>query len=119
MRTAELLCNGSIVLSDVEIPHGFFARTRGLLGRDSLGKDRGMYFGSCNAIHTFFMRFMLDLVFLDRHMRVTRIVRNVRPFRMVCGGLRATSVIEVESGCLENDAISCGDVLELRVLPTE
>lgn len=116
VKAAELLCNGSVIVTQVEIPRGFIARTRGLLGRDSLGGDRGMYFDSCNAIHTFGMRFPLDLFFFDRHMTVTRIVRDVGPSRMVCGGLRATSVMEVESGWLADDAVRSGDVVELRVL---
>lgn len=110
---AELLCNGRVIVPQVEIPVGFLARSRGLLGRESLDEGCGMYFGACNAIHTFFMRFPLDLVFFDRRMSVIRLVSGVSPFRTVFGGLGAASVIELQSGWL-GDALKKGDVVDIK-----
>ncbi len=78
--------------------HTFFERARGLLGRDGLPPDCGMLIERCNAIHTFFMRFAIDAVFLDRNGAVVKIVRNIKPWHpCVWGGFRAKSVIEIQS----------------------
>ncbi len=71
-------------------------RMRGLIGTKSLAKDEGMLILRCNAIHTFFMSFPIDAIFLDRHDNVVKIVRNIKPWRIfVWGGLRATKVLEI------------------------
>lgn len=109
--------DGSVLIPDVWVAVSGWERMRGLLGRQSLGAGRGMWFPRCGAIHTLFMRFDLDLVFLDAGDCVVRIVRRVRPFRMVFGGLNARSVLELESGWLPEGAFSPRERVSLRPLP--
>ena len=88
-----------------EVARSFFERLRGLIGRRSLGYGEGMLILHCNAIHTFFMRFAIDAVFLDRNDRVVREVRGIPPWRpFVWGGWRAVKVLETASG---SDFCSC------------
>jgi len=80
---------------EAEVARCFLERARGLMGRKPLPPGRGMLIEHCNAIHTCFMRFPIDATFLDRQDRVVKVVRNIRPWRlMVWGGWRAAKVLE-------------------------
>ena len=80
---------------DAEVAESAFERMRGLIGRDGLGRGKGMLITKCNCIHTFFMRFPIDATFIDRKGAVVKVVRNIRPWRpWVWGGWRAASVLE-------------------------
>jgi len=70
---------------------------KGLLGRDSLPRDEGLLIPRCASIHTWFMRFPIDAVFLDRDMAVVRVATGLRPRRMACC-LRARHVLELAAG---------------------
>jgi uncharacterized membrane protein (UPF0127 family) len=73
------------------------ARLRGLAGLDSLPRDAGLHIPGCRSVHTFTMRFPLDLIWLDRDGRRVRVDRDVPPRRMkACR--RARSVVEVNAG---------------------
>lgn len=75
-----------------------FERIRGLIGTKSLPEGEGMLILRCNSIHTFFMSFPIDAVFLDRDGNVVKTVRNIRPWRFfVWGGFRAVKVLETAS----------------------
>ncbi|MCK5850642.1 MAG: DUF192 domain-containing protein [Kiritimatiellae bacterium] len=87
---------------------------QGLLGRSSLGDGRAMYLAPAGSIHTFFMRFSIDLVFLSKQMKVMKIVRGVSPGRVVLGGSMAWSVFEMESGWFPSDALREGDEVTLN-----
>ena len=81
-----------------EVARSFWARLKGLIGRQSLPPGRGLLILKCNAIHTFFMRFPIDATFYDREDRVVKTVRNIRPWRpFVWGGFRAAKVLETAS----------------------
>lgn len=108
MRTAALICEGRTVVPHVELACTSFDRMRGLLGRTGLGPNRGLFLSPAGSVHTWFMRFSLDLIFLDRHDVVCRIVRGVGPFRIVSGGWRAHGVVELEAGWLPPDALRAG-----------
>ena len=81
--------------TDAEVAETAFERMRGLIGRKRLEPGTGMLITKCNCIHTFFMRFPIDAMFLDREGHAVRIVRNIRPWRpWIWGGWRAASVLE-------------------------
>ncbi|MGI5868338.1 MAG: DUF192 domain-containing protein [Kiritimatiellia bacterium] len=75
-------------------------RARGLLGRDGLDEGVCLLLKPCRLVHTFGMRFALDLVFLDAKNRVVKCVRNVRPGRIRWGGFRARATLEAQAGWL-------------------
>ena len=76
----------------------FFQRLRGLIGRTGLEKGTGMLILKCNCIHTFFMRFPIDAVFLDGDGNVVKQVRGIRPWKLwIWGGWRARMVLELDS----------------------
>lgn len=87
-------------------------RRKGLLGREGLGPGEGLWIVPCEAIHTFWMRFPIDLIYLDRRQRVVKTRSNVPPWRLsAC--LRAHSVLELPAGTLRETHTACGDRLAL------
>ncbi len=76
---------------------GFSARRRGLAGLDRAAGDAALLFERCRSVHTFGMRFGLDLLWLDRQQRVIRVDYGV-PARRIRSCLQARSVIEVAAG---------------------
>jgi uncharacterized membrane protein (UPF0127 family) len=100
-----------VVVADLTIARCFHERLLGLMGRAPLGPGRALLLRPCRCIHTCFMRFPLDVIFLDAGNRVVRRVDHVRPWRAVWGGMRAESVVEVASGWLPADAVKPGDPL--------
>lgn len=109
MKTAVLKKNGVALIETVELAIDLKSRIVGLLGRSSLGKQRAMFLSPCSSIHTFFMKFSLDLVFLSRDLDVVKIVTNVAPGRIVLGGVGSWSVVEIESGWFPWHSLNIGD----------
>jgi uncharacterized membrane protein (UPF0127 family) len=73
------------------------ARRKGLLGLSSLAAGEGLWIYPCEAVHTFGMRFPIDLVFLSKSLTVVKVVSGLRRNRLA-GSLRARSVIELAAG---------------------
>jgi uncharacterized membrane protein (UPF0127 family) len=88
-------------------------RRRGLLGRDHLERNAAMMLVPCAAVHTAFMRFPIDIVFVDRDGFAVRMASRVQPWR-VSMALRARAVIELPAGHLEACEVAIGDRLSLR-----
>lgn len=89
-----------------------WTRFVGLMGRASLPDDEGLLFPRTGSIHMFFMRFAIDAVFCDRDLRVVKVVRGLRPWRMAAAR-GAKAVIELPAGGA--DGLEAGDRLELGV----
>ena len=87
-----------------------WARLRGLLGRAGLRRDEGLLIRPANAIHTSFMRFPIDAVFLDRELVVVRVVPELRPWR-VARRRGARAVLELAAGESRRRGIEPGDRL--------
>jgi uncharacterized membrane protein (UPF0127 family) len=108
------------VLADrVEVASHAAKRNKGLLGRDGLEPGEGLWIVPCEAVHTFGMRFSIDLVYVDRSRRVRKVRSSVPPWRMsAC--LSAHSVVELASGTVRATQTKVGDTLEFSpFLPLE
>jgi uncharacterized protein len=106
--------DGLPLVRDVEWGSGFRRRACGLIGAESLSTDRGLVLVPCRAIHTWFMRFSLDIVFFARDGRVVRIVTGVKPFRFVWGGRAAWGVMEMQAGWFHRARLEEGDQLVFK-----
>ena len=104
---------GDVVCERCEVPKSSFARARGLLGRSGLEPGDGMLIDAAPSVHMFFMRFPIDVVFLDRDWRVVRVVHRLRPWR-VAGARRAVAALELPAGAAAEAGIEEGDVLSLE-----
>jgi uncharacterized protein len=94
--------------------HTFWRRLQGLLGRDGLAPGEGLSIAPCSSIHTFFMRFSIDVAFLDKAGRVVALVPRLRPWRATRAYLSAHSVIELREGTLDVSGTRVGDLLALE-----
>ena len=89
-------------IAEVRVAKGFFARLAGLMLRRDLPEGIVLVIPRCAAIHTFFMRFAIDALFIDGGGRPVKFVRGIRPWRpLVSGGKKARAVVEARAGWLE------------------
>lgn len=99
------------VLASLEVATNPRRRARGLLGRD--GIDGALLIPKCRSVHTFGMRFPIDVAFLDKEQRVVKVVTLGRS-RMTAPVWSARSVVEAEAGSFREWGLRCGDELEVR-----
>lgn len=88
------------------------SRMRGLIGRRGLAAGEGLLLMPAPAIHTAFMRFPIDALFLDRHLRVLDVAERLRPWRFA-SARKARAVLELSAGECARRGVQVGDTLEL------
>ncbi|WP_309098037.1 DUF192 domain-containing protein [Streptomyces sp.] len=94
----------------LEIATSYRARTRGLLGRESL--DGAMLLSPAGSVHTFRMRMAIDVAYLDRELRVIA-VRTMRPGRLGMPRLRSRHVVEAQAGVMSEWGVREGVRVEV------
>ena len=105
--------SGRVLADRVEVARTMPARMRGLLGRSALPPGGGLLIERCASIHTFFMRFSIDAVFLDADLVVRKVAPNLKPWRLAsCWGARC--VLELSAGALGGVGLAPGDLLRLE-----
>ena len=106
------------VLADrCEIARTFLTRGRGLLGRNTLEQGQGLIIYPSSSIHTFFMRFAIDVLFVDRQDRVVGLREAMPPGLPYAGDRGARYVIELPAGVIATTATRTGDQLNLTPSP--
>ena len=108
---------GQIVCERCRVPGTIRGRMRGLLGRSELPPGEGILLRRVSAIHTLFMRFVIDAVFLDREQVVVAIDSDVRPWRFA-SQRRARAVLELAAGEGARRGIRVGERLTFAPLST-
>lgn len=103
------LRTGTVFVNHVDIAGTFLQKIRGLLGKKALDQGEGLFIPECGAIHTFFMRFSIDVLFLDKQNRVNKIISCLSPFRIALGPWGTRGVLEMQCGLLENCDVIKGD----------
>jgi len=113
--TAAMIVNtntGVPLAMTVEAAFDSASRKRGLLGRDGLARRHAVVIAPTNAIHTFFMRFPIDVVFVARDGRVVKVSDAVKPWRITLA-VTAFCVIELPAHAAAVSRTRAGDRLEL------
>jgi len=100
---------GLELAADLRCAKSFYARGKGLLGRSNLPMGEGLWIWRCTSIHTFFMRFAIDVVFVDENLIVKVIFQNVQPWRMTMPAWTSSSVFELPAGTLARCPTEVGD----------
>lgn len=100
------------VAKEVIEAFSLWRRAVGLLGRKSLAENSAMWIRPCNNIHTWFMRFPIDVVFVDENLRVKAVASNVRPFRLKWN-FSSSSVFEMNAGRASRVGVEVGDQLHV------
>lgn len=88
-----------------------WARMKGLLGRKTLSPEEGLWIVPANSVHTCFMRFPIDVVFLDAKGVILKVISPMPPWRMTLPVLGAKSVLELPAGA---SVLKAGDRLEFK-----
>lgn len=101
--------NSLVIASDLRKAINFLSRLKGLIGKTALEKGEGLWMAPCRAIHTFGMRFSVDVVFIDGDFIVKKVVKGIRPFRPLVFCLPAKGVLELPEGSIEEAQIRVGD----------
>lgn len=97
----------------LRVASGFFGRALGLMFRRRLPRGEALLIDHCRAIHTCFMRFAIDAMFVDRQGNPVKLVRDIPPWRLlVFGGKNAYAVVEASAGWLQQRHISLPHVVE-------
>ena len=104
---------GLVLATELEPAFESAARRRGLLGREGLPKNAAILIAPCNSVHTFFMRFTIDVVFAAKDGRVLKVRRGLRPSR-IAASLRAFTAIEFDSSARATEDLKPGDRLAIE-----
>ena len=105
---------GTVVAKDIRLADGLWSRFWGLMGRKALPNDAGLLLKPSSSIHTAFMRFPIDIVFLDRSLRVVKVVPEMKPFRVCVAFGGAHSALELSAGAAAKAAVETGDQLVME-----
>ena len=112
------LTRGTMLATQLEKAHTGARRRKGLLGRECLPPGEGLWIAPCESVHTFFMRFPIDLVYLDRKLRVKKVRHSVGAWRMsAC--FSAHSVLELPAGTALATRTAPGDSVEIGPSPAQ
>jgi len=106
------LRTGLDVATTLEPAFDSATRKRGLLGRDGLPPGHALIIAPSNMVHTFFMRFSLDILFVTRAGLVVKAAKHV-PARRIVGAIRGFAVVELAAGALATSGTRAGDTLSL------
>jgi uncharacterized membrane protein (UPF0127 family) len=105
--------NDKILMDQILIANSFVDRLMGLMFRDSPPQNsNGLLIDPCNSIHTFFMRYSLDVVFIDSKNKVVKIIYALKPWRMTWIYFKARKTLELPAGKLDK-SLKVGDLLEV------
>ncbi len=112
----ENVTRDTVVAERVRIARNARDRTIGLMGRGGLPDGDGLWIERAPSIHMFFMRFPIDAIFVDRELRVTKVVADLRPWRVVWWARGARDCLELPAGAARVSGTEVGDQLLLRDL---
>ncbi len=104
----------TVLASHAERARSYWARLRGLMFRSSLPADGGMVIEPNNSVHTFWMRFPIDVVFVDRQDSVVGLVHALPPNRPFAGARKARRTVELPAGTISRSGTQIGDTLRFE-----
>ncbi|MFT5169994.1 MAG: uncharacterized membrane protein (UPF0127 family) [Candidatus Omnitrophota bacterium] len=104
----------NIIADKVKLANTFMSRLVGLIGRSSLSEQEGLIITHCNSIHMVFMRFPIDVVFLDKVNKVVGLVKSIKPYRLSAIFFKASYAVELPSGSIISNDIKINDVIEIK-----
>jgi len=105
--------NGRIVARSLTGAFDSATRRQGLLGKSGLDEGHALIIAPTQAVHTFFMKFAIDVAFVRKDGRIVKVASSVGPWRLAAS-LRAFAVIELPSGALEAADTRADDVLRVE-----
>jgi len=105
--------NNNVLADNVVLANTPLSRMAGLLGKKELAKGQALILDPCNSIHTFFMRFPIDVLFLDKSNRIVKAVSSIKAFRLTHIYFRAKFAVELPAGTIASTSTQEGHTLSL------
>jgi uncharacterized membrane protein (UPF0127 family) len=102
---------GTVVAEEVGLARSFWKRFKGLMLRGALPQGEGLLIEPSGSVHTAFMRFPIDVVFLSRDHQVVKVVPEIRPWRLAFSS--AHGALELPAGSAARAGVEAGDRLAL------
>jgi len=99
---------------DAIVADNLWQRVKGLLGKKELAAGCGLVLKPCNAIHSYFMSFSIDVLFLNKAGRVVKALPDFKPFRLTPLYFNTCIAVELPAGVIKASGTSEGDVLSLE-----
>ena len=109
----ENVTRGTVVAERVRVASSAIDRTVGLLRTPEVKPGEGLWIERSPSIHMFFMRYAIDAVFVSKDGRVTKVVRNLKPWRVVWWARSARDCLELRAGAAAESGTQAGDELRL------
>ena len=115
MREVEIVdrTRGTMIGDRIAVAETSLARMVGLLGKDTLAAGRGLWIRPSSGVHTFGMKFPIDVIGLDRSLKVVRIWERLLPHRITSLSLCLRSVIELPPGRIAECGVALGDTVTI------
>ncbi|OGX08096.1 MAG: hypothetical protein A2Z88_07345 [Omnitrophica WOR_2 bacterium GWA2_47_8] len=107
------LTKNTVIASDVKIADTLATRGVGLLNRRIITEDQALIIKPCQSIHMFFMRFPIDVIFVNAENNVEGIVADIKPFQLSPIFFKASYAIELKSGRIRTTKTRVGDRISL------
>ncbi len=114
LLTATNLTRGTSLAHCARVADTPATRVVGLLHDTMLAEGDGLWIVPCNSIHSFWMKFIFDAVFLDKKLRVVHLVREMKPWRISKIAFSAHSVLELPPGLIAKTLTEIGDQFEMK-----
>ena len=102
----------AILATNAQLADTFISRSVGLLKHKHLASGEGLVITRCQQIHMFFMRFAIDVAFVDRSGKVVGLVNTIKPGQMSAMYWRANRAIELPSGTIAQTKTALGDEIQ-------
>jgi uncharacterized membrane protein (UPF0127 family) len=106
--------NGSELSSHVAVADNLLKRLKGLLGKSEMAQGESLWIKPCNSIHTFLMKFPIDVIFLNKKNKVIATRINLQPNRLTRLYPKAVSVLELSAGTIQATSTEVGDEIEIK-----
>jgi uncharacterized membrane protein (UPF0127 family) len=114
VKSLRVLVGGNTTLAVAKVADRPLTRMVGLLGRGRLDPGDGLVIAPCHTIHTWFMRFPIDVLFIDEGGVVVRAIESLAPFSFASGRPLARTTIELPAGTLRRTAVRPGARLRME-----
>ncbi len=102
---------GKVIVNSVTKARTILERMVGLLGKKEIPNDFTLWISPCKSIHTFFMKFPIDVLFVDKQLCIVSLFNSVPPGKIIFGGFKSHSVFEMKANLLKQNQLKKGDQL--------
>ncbi|MTI70610.1 MAG: DUF192 domain-containing protein [Firmicutes bacterium] len=102
-----------VLVNNCYIADNFFSRLKGLLGKNNLNEDEALIIKPCKSVHMFFMKFSIDVLFVNENDKVIKIIENLRPWQVTKVVKNSKYVVELSKGKVKKTKTDIGNIISI------